>query len=96
MGEHVGSPVSGPTVRPRRVPIWWWFAAVLALAIAAYSLRYVFIGEPAYVPELAASFRERGLTVTVHTLFGPVALVLGLAISSPPCDSGRNGRSTNG
>jgi hypothetical protein len=23
---------------PRRVPVWWWFAVVLALAIAAYSL----------------------------------------------------------
>lgn len=63
---------------PRRVPIWWWFAAVLALAIAAYSLRYAFLGEQAYEPDLAPSFRERALTVTIHTLFGPVALVLGL------------------
>ena len=63
---------------PRRVPIWWWFAAVLALAIAAYSLRYAFLGEQAYEPDLAPSFRERALTVTSHTLFGPVALVLGL------------------
>jgi uncharacterized membrane protein len=60
------------------VPVWWWFAVVLALAIAAYSLRYAFVGEPAYVPELAPSFRERPLTVMTHTLFGPLALVLGL------------------
>jgi uncharacterized membrane protein len=66
-------------VRPgRRVPIWWWFAAFFALGIAAYSLRYALIGEPAYTPELAPSFRERQFTVTVHTLFGPIALLLGL------------------
>jgi uncharacterized membrane protein len=69
-------PLLAPT--GRRVPTWWWFAAVLALGIAAYSLRYAFIGEPAYVPEFAASFRERPLTVTIHTLFGPAALLLGL------------------
>jgi uncharacterized membrane protein len=62
----------------RRVPIWWWFAALLAVGIAGYSLRYVFVGEPAYVPELAASFRARRWTVVTHTLFGPIALVLGL------------------
>jgi len=63
---------------PDRVPIWWWFAAVLAIAIAAYSLRYALLGEQAYVPDLAPSFHERPLTVMTHTLFGPVALVLGL------------------
>ena len=62
----------------RRVPIWWWFAIVLAVAIAAYSLRYVVLGEAAYVPELSESFRQRPLTVTIHTLFGPLALVGGL------------------
>jgi uncharacterized membrane protein len=66
-----------PTSR-RRVPLWWWPAALFALAIAAYSLRYVAVGERAYVPEVSESFRARPLTVTVHTLFGPVALVLGL------------------
>ena len=66
-------------VRPgRRVPVWWWFAAFLALGIAAYSLRYALLGEPAYTPELAPSFRERQFTVTVHTLFGPIALLFGL------------------
>ena len=62
----------------RRVPIWWWFAIVLAVGIAAYSLRYVFFGELAYVPELSESFKQRPLTVTIHTLFGPLALVGGL------------------
>jgi uncharacterized membrane protein len=72
--------VEGPVLAraPRRVPTWWWFAAVLALGIAAYSLRYALLGEPAYEPELASALRERPLTVTIHTLFGPVALVLGL------------------
>jgi uncharacterized membrane protein YozB (DUF420 family) len=60
------------------VPRWWWLAAFLAIAIAGYSLRYVFLGERAYVPELAASFRTRPLTLLAHTLFGPIALVLGL------------------
>ena len=62
----------------RRVPRWWWLAAFLAVAIAGYSLRYVALGERAYVPELAASFRARPLTVLTHTLFGPIALLSGL------------------
>ena len=62
----------------RRVPIWWWFAALLSVGVAAYSLRYVFLGERAYIPEMAESFRARPLTLAVHTLFGPIALVLGL------------------
>ena len=77
MQSALEKPMLAPTGR-RRVPIWWWFAVVLAVAIAVYSLRYALLGEPAYVPELAPSFRERPLTVTVHTLFGPLALVLGL------------------
>jgi uncharacterized membrane protein len=76
MSTSVGAPLAARP--PRRVPIWWWFAAVLAVGVAAYALRYALIGEPAYVPELASSFRERPLTVTIHTLFGPIALVLGL------------------
>jgi uncharacterized membrane protein YozB (DUF420 family) len=61
-----------------RIPRWWWPAAALVAFVAAYSLRYVVIGERAYVPELAASFRARSVLVATHTLFGPVALVLGL------------------
>ena len=76
MTSATHTPTQAPT--GRRVPIWWWFAAVLALAIAGYSLRYALVGEAAYVPELAPSFRQRPLTLTVHTLFGPLALVLGL------------------
>jgi uncharacterized membrane protein len=60
------------------VPWRWLLAALLAAGVSAYSLRYVFLGERAYVPELAASFGERPLTIIVHTLFGPVALTLGL------------------
>src|SRR4051812_9439724 len=66
-----------PTPR-RRVPLWWWPAALFAVAIAGYSLRYGIVGERAYGPEQAESFRARPLTVAVHTLFGPIALVLGL------------------
>lgn len=65
-----------PAGRP--VPIWWWFAIILAAGVAAYSLRYAFLGEVAYVPELSESFEQRPLTVTIHTLFGPLALVGGL------------------
>jgi uncharacterized membrane protein len=38
----------------------------------------VALGPRAYVPELAASFAARPTLVMVHTLFGPIALVLGL------------------
>jgi uncharacterized membrane protein len=51
---------------------------LFALAIAAYSLRYVALGAQAYVPELSASFLERPMTIAAHALFGPMALVLGL------------------
>jgi len=76
--DHVEVRAAVPAKPLRRVPIAWWFAAVFAFAIAAYSLRYVFLGERAYVAELAPSFRARALTVMVHTLFGPIALTLGL------------------
>ena len=69
---------SAPAATSRCVPRWWWLAAFLVVAIAGYSLRYVFLGERAYVPELATSFRTRPLTLLAHTLFGPIALVLGL------------------
>src|SRR5262249_28927004 len=59
-------------------PIAWWFAVVFALVISAYSLRYVFLGDRAFDPNLAPSFRARPLTVMAHTLFGPIALTLGL------------------
>jgi len=65
--------------RPRRrIPRWWWVAAPLVAFVAAYSLRYVVLGERAYIPELAASFSARPTLVLIHTLFGPIALVLGL------------------
>ena len=62
----------------RRIPLLWWPAALLAIGIAAYSLRYVIVGEEAFIPELAESFRKRLIPLTIHTLFGPIALVLGL------------------
>lgn len=73
-------PPMGPALTsPRtRVPRWWGFAVVLAVGVAAYSLRYVVLGEGAYVPELAESFRARPVAVMLHTLFGPIALTLGL------------------
>jgi uncharacterized membrane protein len=67
-----------PVPTGRRVPIWWWFAIVFAIGIAGYSLRYAVLGEAAYTPELSESFRQRPLTVTIHTLFGPLALLGGL------------------
>ena len=33
MVEHVELPTAVPSKRPRRVPVVWWFAAVLVLAI---------------------------------------------------------------
>lgn len=61
-----------------RTPRWWWPAVLLAVLVAAYSLRYVVLGERAYVPDLAALFRARPWAIGVHTLFGPLALTLGL------------------
>ena len=61
----------------RRVPLWWWPTAFFAVLVAGYSLRYVILGERAYVPPLADSFRARPLAILAHTLFGPIALVLG-------------------
>ncbi len=74
------SPPAGPALRPTRirVPRWWVPAALLVAGVGVYSLRYVVIGEGAYVPELAASFRARPIAITLHTLFGPIALALGL------------------
>jgi uncharacterized membrane protein len=69
---------TAPATPRARVPRWWWLTAVLAAGVSAYALRYVIVGERAYVPELAASFRARPLAITVHTLFGPLALTLGL------------------
>ena len=57
---------------------WWWPAALLAIGVAGYSLRYVIVGEAAFVPELADSFRARLVPLLIHTTFGPLALVLGL------------------
>ena len=87
MQTALEKPVLAPGTR--RVPIWWWFAAPLSVAIAAYSLRYVLLGEAAYIPELAPSFRERPLIVAAHTLFGPIALVLGLVNLLPAMRRGR-------
>lgn len=55
----------------RRAPLWWWIAALLALAIASYSLRYVIIGERAFVPELAESFRTGSPEVSPLPLLRP-------------------------
>lgn len=62
----------------QKISSWWWPAALLAVGVAAYSLRYIVIGEAAFVPELADSFRARLVPVLIHTTFGPLALVLGL------------------
>lgn len=72
-----------------RTPFWWWVVALLAVGVAAYALRYVIVGSSAYVPELRASFEARPLAINVHTLFGPIALILGLvqllpAMRRPP------------
>ena len=66
-----------------RTPRWWWIAALLALGVAGYALRYVIVGESAYVPELRASFKARPLAINAHTLFGPIALVLGIVQMLP-------------
>ncbi|MEJ7811976.1 MAG: DUF2306 domain-containing protein [Gemmatimonadaceae bacterium] len=63
---------------PLRTPRWWWVAAALAVLVAGYSLRYVVVGERAYVPDLAASFRARPVAIALHAFFGPLALTLGL------------------
>jgi uncharacterized membrane protein len=76
-------------VPSRRVPLWWWPTALLALAIAGYSLRYVMLGDRAFIPELADSFRARRVPLLVHTLFGPIALTLGIINLLPAMRRGR-------
>ena len=78
-----------PPERAPRAPVRWWLAAVLAVAIAGYALRYVIFGERAYVPELAPSFAARPWLIWAHALFGPIALVTGIvnllpALRHPP------------
>ena len=72
-----------------RPPLWWWLAALFALGVAGYSMRYVILGDRAFVPELADSFRARPVSILVHTLFGPIALVLGLINLLPAMRRGR-------
>src|SRR5687768_4422827 len=57
-GDQMPTAIAEPPLgRSRgRVPWWWWPSALLALLVAAYSLRYVVVGERAYIPELAPSF----------------------------------------
>jgi uncharacterized membrane protein len=62
----------------QRTSRWWWPAALLAVGVAGYSLRYIIVGEAAFVPELADSFRARIVPLLIHTTFGPIALVLGI------------------
>jgi uncharacterized membrane protein len=61
-----------------RTPKLWWVAAIFAFVIALYGWRYAVLGERAYVPALADSFKARPWTVFAHTLFGPLALLSGL------------------
>ena len=63
---------------PEKTSRWWWPAALLAVGIAAYSLRYIVLREGAFIPELAESFRARTVPVLIHTTFGPLALLLGI------------------
>jgi len=77
---------------PRRVPVAWWCAAVFVLAISAYSLRYVVLGDRAYEPDLAPSFRARPLTVMAHTLFGRSHSHSASSIFSRRCGSDVGGR----
>jgi uncharacterized membrane protein len=62
----------------QKISRWWWPAALLAVGVAGYSLRYTIAGEAAFVPELADSFRARIVPLLIHTTFGPIALVLGI------------------
>ena len=52
--------------------------ALLVLPVVAYALRYVMLGEQAYVPALAASFHLRPNGIRWHALGGGVVLVIGL------------------
>ena len=66
-------------MRARSAGGQWWLLTLLVLPIAAYGLRYAMLGEAAYVPNLAPSFRDRAGGVFVHTLFGSIVLLAGLA-----------------
>ncbi|MEP6509359.1 MAG: DUF2306 domain-containing protein [Gemmatimonadales bacterium] len=61
-----------------RTPKLWWITALLAIAIALYGWRYAVLGERAYVPNLADSFKARPWGIFTHTVFGPFALLTGI------------------
>ena len=73
----------------RRTPVLWWVAAFLALGVAGYSLRYIILGDRAFIPELAESFSVRRVPLLIHTTFGPVALILGVVNLLPAMRRGR-------
>ncbi len=51
---------------------------LVTLPIAAYAANYALGGEAAFVPNLAASFRERPTAILLHTAGGALVLLAGL------------------
>ena len=61
----------------RQIPRGWWLLLALSLAIAAYALAHVLLGERMSPPYLADSFRARPWEIYTHAAAAPFALAVG-------------------
>ena len=78
--QQSGNMTAAADIKDRfKTPKLWWLAAIMALAIALYGWRYAVVGQRAFVPELAQSFGTRPWGIFTHTVFGPFALLAGIA-----------------
>jgi uncharacterized membrane protein len=69
--------VPGGPARARQVPRGWWLMLGLSLAVAAYALAYVVLGDRMYPPNLADSFRARPWGIYTHAAAALFALAIG-------------------
>jgi uncharacterized membrane protein len=74
-GSTAGSAPS--TFARRDTPRIWWLVLVLSMAIAAYALAYLILGERMFVGDVGARFRERPWGIYSHAFVSMFALALG-------------------
>jgi uncharacterized membrane protein len=68
-------------LRAQRVPMirvaGWLFLLLLCLAVAAYAVAFLVLGEQMYAPNFAASFLARSTSLKLHVAGGGLALLIG-------------------
>lgn len=81
-------------LRAQRVPIriaGWLFLLLLCLAVAAYALAFLVLGEQMYAPNFAASFLAHSTSLELHVAGGGLALLIGpFLIVGPRARRGRH------